>query len=75
MTVEDGCLEGGFGSAVLEHLQQRHAADTTKPLPTVVRLGVPDAFVQHGPVARLQHDCGYDTDAIESCLLDIYNKM
>lgn len=75
VTVEDGCLEGGFGSAVLEHLQQRHAADTTKPLPTVVRLGVPDAFVQHGPVARLQHDCGYDTDAIESCLLDIYNKM
>ena len=74
VTVEDGCLEGGFGSAVLEYYQQRHAADAAYPVPGMVRLGIPDGFVPHGPVAQLQHDCGFDAPAIVACVEGIMSQ-
>ena len=62
ITVEDGCLQGGFGSAVLEFMADNNY--TSK----VVRLGIPDAIVEHGEQSELYKECGYDTAAIiEAC--------
>jgi 1-deoxy-D-xylulose-5-phosphate synthase len=59
ITVEDGVLEGGFGSAVLEVLADRGITGVK-----VKRLGIPDRFIEHGDVDTLYHDCGCDEDAI-----------
>lgn len=58
ITVEDGLINGGFGSAVLEYFA---SAGLSK---LVVRLGVPDRFVEHGTQQELYHECGFDTDGI-----------
>lgn len=62
ITVEDGCINGGLGSAVLEWLAARGY-----DLP-VIRLGVPDLFVPHGDVASLRHICGYDAAGIAGAI-------
>ena len=59
VTVEDGCLMGGAGSAVLEHLQ---AVGLNVP---VLQLGLPDEFVEHGEPAKLMAQCGLDAAGIE----------
>lgn len=74
VTVEDGCLQGGFGSAVMEYYQQRQAAESAFQAPSVVRLGIPDKFIPHGPVSQLHHDCGFDVPAIVSCVETVYNE-
>jgi 1-deoxy-D-xylulose-5-phosphate synthase len=58
ITVEDGCLQGGLGSAVLEFMadKQYHAR--------VIRLGIPDKFIEHGEQPELWDECGYDAKAI-----------
>ncbi|MBN1991051.1 MAG: 1-deoxy-D-xylulose-5-phosphate synthase [Bacteroidales bacterium] len=58
VTVEDGCLPGGFGSAVLEWLNDN--GYNAK----VIRLGIPDRFVDHGSQQELYKECGIDTDGI-----------
>src|SRR6266568_682804 len=61
VTVEDGCLPGGFGSAVLEALERRGLlADGL----LVHRLGLPDAFVTHGDPAKQRAELGLDADGI-----------
>lgn len=62
ITLEDGVRQGGIGSAVLELL-----ADHDVPS-HVVRLGLPDHFVEHGSVAQLHHLCGIDRAGILSAL-------
>jgi 1-deoxy-D-xylulose-5-phosphate synthase len=58
ITVEDGCLMGGFGSAVIEFMvDQRYSAE-------VVRLGIPDEYVHHGTQEELWADCGFDAKSI-----------
>ncbi|MEY3586365.1 MAG: hypothetical protein RLZZ243_1429 [Bacteroidota bacterium] len=58
ITIEDGCLMGGFGSAVIEFMvDQKYQAE-------VVRLGIPDEYVHHGTQEELWSDCGFDTAAI-----------
>ena len=58
ITVEDGCIMGGFGSAVIEFMaDQKYQAE-------VVRLGVPDKYIHHGTQKELWSDCGYDADGI-----------
>ncbi len=58
ITVEDGCLMGGFGSAILEFMiDQKYSAE-------VVRLGIPDRFINHGTQAELWEECGFDKKAI-----------
>ena len=58
ITVEDGCIMGGFGSAVIEFMaDQKYQAE-------VVRLGIPDKYVHHGTQKELWSDCGYDTNGI-----------
>jgi 1-deoxy-D-xylulose-5-phosphate synthase len=58
ITVEDGCIQGGFGSAVIEFMiDNGYKAD-------VVRLGIPDRVVEHGSQPQLYAECQYDADAI-----------
>ena len=64
ITVEDGVVEGGFGSAVLEYLADRGYT------PRVERLGLPDQFVEHGTVAELHRLVGLDKDSIVNRLLE-----
>lgn len=59
ITLEDGCLEGGFGSAVLEYYSAKGGKT-----PAVKRLGIPDRFITHGTIPQLQQECGIDTAAI-----------
>jgi len=65
ITVEDGCIMGGMGSAVLEFMADHGYAAKLK------RLGVPDHFIEQGSVAELHHECGYDTDGIIRSLQDL----
>ena len=58
ITIEDGLIAGGFGSAVLEKLESTNFAGT------VVRLGVHDEFVPHGTQQELYKICGFDFDSI-----------
>ncbi len=62
VTVEDGCLPGGFGSAVLEYLADH---GLSKP---VTRLGVGDAFVSHGTPEELYREQGLDQEGIRQTL-------
>lgn len=63
VTVEDGILKGGVGSAVLEYMADH---DHT---PHVRRLGIPDRFIEHGAVDILRHLCGIDKEGIRDTLL------
>ena len=63
VTVEDGTLKGGMGSAILEFMSDKGYT------PTVRRIGIPDAFVQHGTPKELYQLCGMDAESIEKVLL------
>ena len=58
ITVEDGTTTGGFGAAVLEFMAA-HQYNAR-----VVMLGIPDHVIEHGTPKQLQHECGFDADAI-----------
>ena len=58
VTVEDGVIDGGFGSAVLEYFSTKGWKKS------VVRLGVPDRFVEQGSQQELYHECGFDAEGI-----------
>ncbi len=58
ITVEDGTIIGGFGSAILEFMATNNYSATIK------MLGVPDKFVEHGTQKELWRDCGIDTTGI-----------
>jgi len=65
ITVENGTRKGGLGSAVLEWMND-HGYQ-----PKVVRLGLPDEFVEHGTVNELQHLVGIDADGIIKAVEEI----
>ncbi|HEX8427665.1 1-deoxy-D-xylulose-5-phosphate synthase [Hymenobacter sp.] len=69
VTVEDGCLQGGFGSAVLEFM-----ADHGYHLP-VRRLGIPDRIVEHGTQDELYRECGFDADGIAAAMRELSGKV
>lgn len=59
ITIEDGCLRGGFGSAVLEFMADHNYVAEIK------RLGIPDKFINHGSQKELYLECNYDVSAIK----------
>ena len=63
VTIEDGTLRGGMGSAILEYMADH---DYT---PIVRRIGLPDRFVQHGTPKELYQICGMDAENIKKTLL------
>lgn len=65
ITVEDGVIKGGFGSAVIEFMSENsYNAD-------VRRLGIPDYFVEHGSQEELYQECGYDKLGIELAIREM----
>ncbi len=63
ITVEDGTIDGGMGSAVSDWF-------TSHGIPrTIVRLGMPDKFIPQGTPAQLHAICGYDTDGILAAII------
>jgi 1-deoxy-D-xylulose-5-phosphate synthase len=64
VTVEEGCVQGGAGSAVAEALA---AAGIAKPM---LMLGLPDQFIEHGDPAKLLSLCGLDAAGIEQAIRD-----
>ena len=63
VTIEDGVKKGGMGSAVLEFM-----ADNDY-IPHFRRIGVPDAFIEHGTIQELHHLCGMDEEGIYNQLI------
>lgn len=68
VTVEDGVLMGGMGSAVLEFMSDNGYA------PKVKRLGIPDCFVQHGTVQELRKICGIDETGIYNAIIQMLDQ-
>ena len=63
VTVEDGSILGGFGSAVLEFMADHQYT------PEVKRLGIPDQVIEHGEQIELQNECGFGPAGIEATVL------
>ena len=63
ITVEDGTVSGGLGSAVLEFMADNGYS------PQVKRLGVPDRFIQHGSIGELHKICGFDVEGILDAII------
>jgi 1-deoxy-D-xylulose-5-phosphate synthase len=62
ITIEDGCLQGGMGSAVLEFMSDNgYKAD-------VKRVGIPDRYIEHGEPKELWKECGMDAEGIYKTL-------
>ena len=62
ITIEDGTIKGGFGSAILEF-----ASQNKYPNP-ILNLGIPDEFIEHGTVDELQKYCKIDVESLISIL-------
>ncbi len=65
ITIEDGVIHGGFGSAVLEFM-----ADNGY-FPKIKRIGIPDTFVEHGTQAELYHMLRLDSEGIEQSIAEM----
>lgn len=68
ITVEDGTIVGGLGSAVLEFMADHRYKANLK------RLGVPDRFVDQGTQQELYRECGYDKEGIKNAVKEIIGK-
>lgn len=67
ITLEDGCINGGLGSAVVEYM----AANGYNPVVKVI--GIPDQFVEHGTPEELYRICGMDKDSVLQAILKYKN--
>ena len=65
ITVEDGTIQGGFGSAVLEFMAAHGYSNTVR------MLGIPDRLVEHGTPKELHHECGFDAPSIAETVRDM----
>lgn len=65
ITVEDGCLPGGMGSAVLEFMSDHGYQAKVK------RLGIPDSFITHGTLQQLHAECGFDYKSVYQAIIEI----
>ena len=65
ITVEDGTVKGGFGSAILEFMAEHGYKNEVRIL------GIPDRLVEHGTPKELQHECGYDAAGIRETVLEM----
>ena len=69
ITVEDGCLEGGFGSSVIEFMSDN------KYNAEIIRLGIPDKFINHGSQDQLYRECYFDANAIKENVHALVSKQ
>ena len=68
ITVEDGCIEGGMGSAVLEFMADNNYQSQ------VIRMGIPDRYIEHGEQPELWAEAGYDANAIIEKVKSVVEK-
>lgn len=68
ITVEDGCIMGGMGSAVIEFMADNNYTSQ------VVRLGLPDKFVEHGEPTELYEECGFSPKKIAETVIEILKE-
>jgi 1-deoxy-D-xylulose-5-phosphate synthase len=69
ITVEDGTIVGGFGSAILEFMAQNGYQAEVK------MLGIPDRLVEHGTLKELHRECGYDAQGIEETAKEMMKEL
>ena len=62
VTIEDGIISGGFGSAVNDYIKNLDKK------PKIINLGIPDQWILHGDLANLHSICGYDADGIAKAI-------
>tara|TARA_B110000879_G_scaffold61034_2_gene85657 strand:+ start:1712 stop:3634 length:1923 start_codon:yes stop_codon:yes gene_type:complete len=68
ITIEDACLQGGFGSAVIEFMVDNNYKSE------LVRLGVPDEFINHGTQQQLYTECYFDVGAIKESVHKLISR-
>ena len=68
ITVEDGTVKGGFGSAILEFMAANNYSAQVKIL------GIPDRLVEHGTLKELHRECGYDAKGIADAVKEMMNE-
>ena len=66
ITIENGVIAGGLGSAVLEFMADHGYT------PFVKRIGVPDQFIEHGSIPELYKLCGMDADSIAGIIRQLH---
>ncbi len=69
ITVEDGCVQGGMGSAVLEFMIDHGYQAQVK------RLGIPDEIIEHGSQDQLYTQCNYDTAAMVKTAIEMIGEQ
>lgn len=69
ITLEDGVINGGLGSAVLEFISDNNYSAK------VIRLGIPDKFIEHGTQQELYKECKYDYESIINTILKFSNNL
>lgn len=69
ITVEDGCIMGGLGSAILEFMSDNGYSAEIK------RLGIPDKVIEHGEQSELYRECDYDTRAIVQAIRTLLGEV
>jgi 1-deoxy-D-xylulose-5-phosphate synthase len=69
VTVEDGCIQGGMGSAILEFMADNNYQAN------VVRLGIPDRIVEHGEQMELHRECGFDPEGIKKVVMQMLEPV
>jgi 1-deoxy-D-xylulose-5-phosphate synthase len=69
ITVEDGTVVGGFGSAIAEFMAENNYKNDLRIL------GIPDRLVEHGTLKELHHECGYDATAIADTVREMLLKV
>ena len=68
ITVEDGCIMGGFGSAVAEWMLDNNFSAS------MTRLGIPDKFIEHGEQKELYNECHFDAEAIKNAVRQLVGE-
>lgn len=69
VTVEDGSLPGGFGSAIIEFMTDNGYSAK------VIRLGIPDEIIEHGEPDQLHLECGYNVESIKSATIKLLESQ
>ena len=69
LTIEEGVLAGGAGSAIMEFMSENGYN------PSIKRIGIKDGFVQHGTVDELYKICGLDEESIYNSIIKLTNSL
>ncbi|MEK6781779.1 MAG: 1-deoxy-D-xylulose-5-phosphate synthase [Bacteroidota bacterium] len=69
ITIEDGCILGGFGSAVLEFMADHYYSSEVR------RLGIPDSIIEHGEQIQLHRESGFDPEGIKNAVMEMLEPI